>query len=118
MLLPLMLAGCATHFTNLSPRQLGRTENNQYPVEVVMNSQQQTLRWDSIRVQAVVGDKTYPMRQTRMMKNRWEGYIPVPPGVTTVRYCYKFDYEYNSFGAPKTESVLTPEYILHVNPQQ
>ena len=114
MLLPLLLAGCAARFTNLTPRQESRAGNNLYPVEVIMNSQQQTLRWDSIKVQVVVGKQSYPMHQTALMKNRWEGFVPVPLGVSTVRYHFKFDYLYNSFGAPKADSATTPEYTLRV----
>jgi hypothetical protein len=114
LLAPLLFAGCATQFTNLSPRQQVRNSNNLYPVEVSLTTRQQTLRWDSIRPQILVGQDYYPMRPTPRMKNRWEGLVPVPTGKAVVHYRYKFDYNYNAFGQPKADSSLSPEYTLHV----
>lgn len=79
-----------------------------------MSSRQQSLRWDSIRPQIVVGDQSYPMRPTTLMTNRWEGLVPVPPDANQVRYRYKFDFDYNSMGKPKADSAMSPEYTLRV----
>jgi hypothetical protein len=114
LFLPLLLAGCATSITNLTPLQQTRNANNLYPVEVAMDSNQQTVRWDSIRPQILVGHETYPMRGTLLMTNRWEGLVPVPPGAAGVTYRYKFDYECNSLGKPKAVSRISPEYKLRV----
>ncbi len=117
LLLPLVLAGCATTFTNLTPLQQPRNQNNLYPLEVALDTRQQSLRWESIRPQIMVGNDFYPMRTTRMMTNRWEGLIPVPAGTSLVHYRYKFDFDYNALGKPKQDSALSPEYTLHiVNP--
>lgn len=114
--LPLVLAGCATDatFTNLTPSQRVRNEKNLYPVEVSLTSEQQTLRWDSIRPQIVVGTEYYKMQQTPLMKNRWEGVIPVPPGTNLVYYHYKFGFDYNTFGRPKPDSTVSREYSLRI----
>jgi hypothetical protein len=48
------------------------------------------------------------------MTNRWEGYVRVPPGTTMVRYHYKFDFDYNAFGKPRADSVMSPEYSLRI----
>ena len=111
-----LLAGCATNatFTNLTPSQEPRNAQNLYPVEVSMTSQQQSLRWDSIRPQIVVGTEYYQMHSTALMRNRWEGSIPVPPNVNVVHYHYKFDYLYNAFGSPKPDSATSPEYSLRI----
>lgn len=114
LLLPLVLAGCATTFTNLTPLQQSRNPNNLYPVEVALNSRQQTLRWDTINPQIVVGTEFYPMRPTPRMNNRWEGLVPVPPGTNIVHYRYKFDFDYNAMGKPKSDSALSPEYMLRI----
>jgi hypothetical protein len=114
VLVALVVAGCAATFTNLNPQTQERNDANQYLVETVMDCSQQTLRWDSIKPQIIVGNKSYPMKPTPLMTNRFEGYIPVAPGQLTVRYHYKFDFEYNAFGKPKTDSVVSPEYTLHV----
>jgi hypothetical protein len=57
------------------------------------------------------------MRPTMLMSNRFEGSIPVPPGTTTVDYRYKFDFQYNSWGAPGTDSVMSKPYKLHISEQ-
>ena len=116
LFLPLLLAGCATSITNLTPLQQKRNANNLYPVEVALDSSQQTLRWDSIRPQILVGSDFYPMRATLLMTNRWEGLVPVPPGASSAKYRYKIDYEYNSFGKPKAGSFLSHEYLLRILP--
>ena len=117
LFLPLLLAGCATQFTNLTPPQQVRNANNLYPVEAALATRQQTLRWESIRPQILVGAESYPMRPTLLMTNRWEGLVPVPPGTTAISYRYKFDYEYNAMGKPKSGSRLSSEYTLRVREQ-
>ena len=111
---PLLLAGCTSTFTNLTPLHQTRNPLNQYPVEVAMSSRQQTLRWDTIHPQIVVGNDVYPMRPTTLMTNRWEGVLPVPAGTGLVHYRYKFDFNYNAMGKAKVDSALSPEYTLHI----
>ena len=111
---PLVLGGCTATFTNLTPTQQTRNTNNLYQVEVAMTSRQQTLRWDSIRPQIMVGADSYPMRPTPMMTNRWEGLLPVPSAASLVHYHYKFDYNYNAVGAPRPDSARSPEYTLRI----
>jgi hypothetical protein len=114
LLLALLLAGCATSFTNLTPTVQERNTTNQYPVEVSLDCSRQTLRWDTIRPSIVIGTRSYPMQPTPLMTNRWEGLVPVPPGASVVRYHYKFDFNFNSFGKPKADSAVSPEYTIHV----
>jgi hypothetical protein len=114
--LPLLLAGCTSTFTNLTPLQQPRNANNLYPVEVSFHSRQQSLRWDSIQAQVVVGSEFYPMRPTPLMKNRWEAFIPVPPDSGIVHYNYKFDFDYNALGPKKADSASSPQYTLRIVP--
>jgi hypothetical protein len=114
LLLPLLFAGCRATFTNLTPQQQFRNTNNLYSVEVALDSRQQTLRWDSIKPQIVVGTEFYPMRPTLLMTNRWEGLVPVPARTNIVHYRYKFDYEYTAMGKPKPDSALSSEYTLRI----
>jgi hypothetical protein len=122
LLLPLLLLinGCAATFTNLTPQHQERNANNLYPVEVALNSRQQTLRWHTIRPQIVVGTEFYTMRPTKLMTNRWEGLVPIPPGTNLVHYRYKFDYEYSAMGKYKSDSSLSRDYTIRImdNPQQ
>lgn len=115
-LLPvLLLTGCAGTFTRLTPVEQPRNANNLYPVEATFKSQQQSLRWDTIQAYVVVNDQTIPMRPVPMVKNRWEGYVPVPPTTNSVTYRFKFDYLYNRIGRGATpDSIVSPPYKLKV----
>jgi hypothetical protein len=117
LIVPVLLGGCAATFTNLTPRQQVRNDSNLYPVEVAMDSRQQTMRWETIKPKILVGEKTYDMRPTLLMTNRWEGLIPVPAGVNEVTYRYKFDYLANAFGGPQPDSAISPEYTLRIMDQ-
>ena len=117
LILPvLVLAGCASGtFTRLTPNEQPRNANNLYPVEALFNSQQQALRWDSIQAYVLVNGQPYPLRPEALLPNRWEGLVPVPPTENTVNYRFKFDYLYNTFGAPpKPNSEFSPVYTMHV----
>jgi hypothetical protein len=111
---PLIFAGCNATFTNLTPSVRPRSTNNLYQVEVALDSRQETMRWDTINPQIMVGNDYFPMRPTPLMTNRWEGLLPVPANVNLIHYRYKFDYQYNSFGAPRPDSALSPEYSLKI----
>jgi len=114
LLLPLLLAGCATHITNLSALHQQRNTNNLYTVEVAFDTRQQTVRWQSIRPSILVGNQAYEMRPTRLMTNRWEGLVPVPAGKNSVEYRYKFDFQYNRMGKPGKDSALSRKYTLQI----
>jgi len=117
-LLPvLLLAGCAGPgtFTRLTPAQQLRNTDNVYPVEASFDSHQQSLRWDSIKAYVLVNGQALPMRQVPMVKNRWEGVVPVPQGATMVAYRFKFDYFYNVVGRqPQPDSLTSKVYTLKV----
>ena len=114
ILLSVLLVGCATQLTNLTPEQRKRNPDNQYLVEVAFNSRQQTIRWQSIRPRVAVGPDFYDMRPTPLMTNRWEGYIPVPRGTSLVKYRYKLEFQYNRMGKPGNDSALSSEYTLRI----
>ena len=111
----LLLTGCAATFTRLSPLQQPRNPNNLYPVEVAFNSQQQSLRWESIQPYVLVNGALYPLRQVALVQHHWEGLVPVPPGANSVVYRFKFDYKYNNLGTPpKSDSAYSPAYKLTI----
>ena len=114
LLSSLLLAGCASQLTNLSALHQQRNSNNLYPVEVAFHSRQQTIRWQTIEPHILVGNESFDMRPTPLMTNRWEGFIPVPPGVNTVEFRYKLDYQYNRMGPPGNDSVLSSKYTLQI----
>jgi hypothetical protein len=117
-LLPVLLvAGCTSTatFTHMTPSRQPRNADNQYPVEVAFNSQQQSIRWDSLQPHVLVNGESYPLRPVPVVKNRWEGLIPVPPTANAVTYRFKFDYLYNAFGKnPQPDSSWSPTYSLKV----
>jgi hypothetical protein len=111
----LLLTGCASTFTGLTPLQQPRNPSNLYPVEVAFNSQQQSLRWDSIQPYVLVNGELYPLRPVPLMQNRWEGYVPVPRGANSVEYRFKFDYKYNAVGTkPKSDTAKSPVFKLTI----
>jgi len=112
--LPLLLVGCSTTLTNLTPQQQTRNADNLYPVEVAFVTRQASLRWDTIRPSVLVGPESYPMRPTLLMTNRWETLIPMPPNTNFVRYQFKFDFEYQTLRERRTDSALSRAYSLQV----
>ena len=117
LLLPVcLLAGCTTAtFTRLTPNVQPRNANNLYAVETAFDTQQQSLRPESIKAYAVVDGKPFPLRQVPLVKGRWEGLVQVPAAVNSVNYRFKFDYLYNNFGsAPKPNSVSSKPYVLKI----
>ena len=120
MILPLLcatifLAGCVSTITNLTPSQLPRNANGLYAVAVAWDTQQQTVRPQTLTPFVIVGLESYPMRPTLLMSNRWETVIPVAPTEKSVRYHFKVDYEYNAaLKKPQKSSKLSQEYTLDV----
>ena len=114
----LLLTGCAATFTGVTPLEQPRNPNNLYPVEVIFNSQQQSLRWETIHPYVLVNGQLYDMRPVPMITNRWEGFVPVSPNENGTSYRFKFDYQYNDFGTPpKLNSAYSPLYDLKVTDQ-
>ena len=112
--LPLLLTGCASQLTNLTPLQYPRDTNNLYRVEVAFDSRQQTIRWQSIQPKIIVGTESYEMRPTPFMTNRWEGLIPVAKGTSLVHYRYRFDFRYNRMGPHGNDNAISREYTLKI----
>ncbi|MBU6410185.1 MAG: hypothetical protein KGR98_07340 [Verrucomicrobia bacterium] len=111
----LLMTGCASQLTRLSPLEQPRNASGQYPVEVQFNSNQESLLWDTIKPYVQVDGQSYPLRPEPMLKNRWEGYVPVPPDANETAFRFKFDYLYNAFGSqPQPGSAWSPKYILKI----
>ena len=114
VLLSVLLVGCASTITNLTPSKQPRNATGLYPIEAAWDTRQQTVRPSSLQPYVVAGFESYPMRPTAGVKNRWETLIPVAPNVNTVPYHIRFDYKYNTFGKPKESSRLSPGYELQI----
>lgn len=114
LLLPLLVAGCASEITNLTPRQQSRNANNLYPVEVAFTSKQQNIRWDSVKPTVIVDGQPFQMKPTLLMTNRWEGLVPASPGANAVKYHYRFDFNVNGFGKVSAENAVSQDYVLKI----
>ncbi len=111
----LLLTGCTSTFTQVTPLQQPRNPNNQYPVEVIFTSTQQALRWDSLKPSVLVNGDLYPLRPVPIVANRWEGFVPVPPTANDVTYRFKFEYLLNTVGSePKPSSAISQPYNLKI----
>jgi hypothetical protein len=111
----LLLTGCVSTFTQVTPLQQPRNANNLYPVEVIFNSTQQALRWDSIKPYVLVKGELYPLRPVPVVQNRWEGLVPVPPMADGAAYRFKFEYLLNTVGSePQPSSAISQQYNLKI----
>lgn len=113
----LLITGCTTtsSVTRLTATEQPRNAKNQYLVEATFTSNQQSLLWDSLQCSVVAEGKVLPMTLVPTVRNRWEGYIPVPPDQNKVTYRFVFDYKYNDFGsAPKSDTKMSPAYTLKI----
>jgi hypothetical protein len=114
LLLSVLLAGCQTTVTNLTPKKATRSTTGMYTVEVAWETTEQVVRLDSVKPFVMIEHESYPMRQTLGTKNRWETVIPVPPTKNNIFYHIRFDYECNSFGKPTKDTKLSPGYKLEI----
>jgi len=115
----LLVTGCAATlaptFTRLTAGEQPRNPKNQYLVETAVDSSQQAMRWDSIKVSVLVDGQAFPMTPEGELTNRWEGYVPVPASQNSVHYRFKFDYKYNNFGTPPQPATTnSPVYTLKI----
>lgn len=113
----LVLTGCTTTITNLTPSSLPRNNNNMYPFEVQFKTAQKSIRENTIQPHVVIGSQTYEMQPAPMLKNRWEAQVPVASTNTHIYYRYKFDYKYDRIPAPGESSRLSPTYQLEITPK-
>lgn len=114
VLAALVLTGCSTTITNLTPGSQPRNANNLYPFEVQFKTSQKTIRENTIQPYVVIGAETYPMQPAPMLKNRWEAQVPVAATNNHVYYRYKFDYKYDRIPKPAESSRLSPTYQLEI----
>lgn len=115
LLLAASLVGCtSTTITNLTATTQPRTPTNLYRIEYQWDTTQQSIRDETIQPYVIVGFEAYPMTRVLHTNNRWEAFVPLPPGRTTLVYTFKVDYEFNRFGQPGKGSKLSPEYRLVV----
>ncbi|MBC8002778.1 MAG: hypothetical protein H7X97_09335 [Opitutaceae bacterium] len=113
LILPLLVVGCST-ITNLTPAKAPRNSSGLYPVEVSWQTRQQSLKAGTLKPQVMVGNELYPMQPVPLVSNRWETLVPIQPGMKTIQYRFKFDWEYNAIPVPRKNTKMSPEYKLEL----
>ena len=114
LFLPLLLTGCTSTVTNLTPRQQGRTEAGLYPIEIIWETRQKSVKHETVKPAVQIGLNFYPMKRTPMLTNRWETLIPVPTGTNFINYRVRVDYDYDAIPVARPDSRLSPLYQLQV----
>jgi hypothetical protein len=110
----LLLPGCTTTITNLTPKTAKRNVTGLYPFEVVLDTCQRSIRGSTLEPYVIIGDNSYPMQPTPQVDNRWETLVQIPAGKEFINYRFKFNYEYNSIPKAKRGSKLSAPYQLHL----
>lgn len=110
----MLLAGCSTTITNLTPSQMVRNPSGLYPLSVAWHSPQRSIISDSIEPYVIVGLEAYPMQLTPLTKNRWETLVPVSADKNILNYQFKFDFEYLSIPERKSNSKLSQPFQLRI----
>jgi hypothetical protein len=114
-LLPMLfVVSCVTTVTNLTSTTQPRNPNNLYLIEYQWDTNQKTIKPDSIQPFVITGFDTYEMRPTPKMTNRWEVLVPVPADQKVLTYRFKVDYEFARFGKPGKASKGSDEYKLYI----
>lgn len=112
LILPMLVAGCSS-VTNLTPHTERSTAN--YHFEMKWNNTQHALKPGTAKAYVLIGDQSFPMQPTPIVKNRFETSISLNTSEPTIRYRYKIDYEVSAVPSPRQESTLSPEYKLDIS---
>jgi hypothetical protein len=111
----LLLAGCThTTLTNLTLGTVPRNASGFYPVEIIWENNENTLRPDSIQPVVIVGTNLYRMKRTPLVTNRWQTLVPIGAKAGVLRYRVKVNWMYNAVPVPAANSQLSQEFMLRI----
>ena len=111
----LLLAGCThTTLTNLTLDSVPRNASGFYPVEIIWENNENTLRPESIQPVVIVGTNLYRMKRTPLVTNRWQTLVPVNAKAGELRYRVKVNWMYNAVPVPAGNSQLSQEFMLRI----
>ena len=113
-LLPLLLTGCTSVITNLTPRQYTRSADGLYHFEFQWDSRQQSIVPGSLKPAVLIGTEFFPMEPVSIVTNRWETLVPIPAKEKLVHYQFKVDYEYYAMPARQNSSLRSAPYQLEI----
>jgi len=113
--LPVLLAGCGSSITNLTPSRLPRNSDGTYRIEAAWRTRENAVISESITPSVMVGTEFYAMRPEQVVSGRWEAFVPVPPSEDLLHYRFKFDFARDAVAAPQQpDSKLTQVYTLQI----
>jgi len=81
---------------------------------MLFNSNQKSLRKETIQPSVIVGLQSYPMQRAPVLKNRWETLVPIPADQKIVHYRFKVDFQYDSVPQRRSGSDLSAPYHLEI----
>lgn len=111
----LLQTGCVkTTIVNLTPSKLPRNSQGVYRFEAAWDSNQKSIREDSIQGYVVMDGVNVPMERVQVVEDRWEVMLPLDQSPEGLTYLLKFDYMYDSFPEPKPDSLRTQPYRLDI----
>ena len=106
--------GCTTSaITNITPSRLSRNTTGLYKVEMIWESNAEALMPETIvgEVQVQGHNATYPMKRTKLLKNRWETLVgPLTADENILRYRIKVNWKYKGVPEPRANSQLTRQF--------
>jgi hypothetical protein len=110
----LLLTGCTTTITNLTPSSAKRNPNGLYPFEVQLDTRDGRIKSTTLEPFVQVGTQIYQMQPTFGLENRWETLVPIPANREFVSYRYKFNYKVRSIGEATSGSKLSRPFQLQI----
>lgn len=112
--LALFLSGCSTTITNLTPSKQVRNSTGLYPFEALFNSNEKSIRKETVQAYVIVGLESFPMQPAPVLKNRWETVVQLPADKKFINYRFKFDYQYLSIPQRRPGSILSLPYQIEI----
>lgn len=118
VVLALAVSGC-TSITNLGSDHHVRNASGLYPVAIGWDSNQRSLRPDSLQPVVLTDFQATSYRELPMTPvpgavNCWTALVPVPKGVNFLNYRVKMNFQYDRFPKPGKDSRLSPPFQFQI----
>ena len=101
-------------FTNLSASSFPRSPSNLYRVEIIWTTPDRSVKSESVEPVVQIGADSYPMMRTKLVLNRWETLIPVPPGSNNIKYRVSVKWKSNNGGVLQSHIQTSDEFQLRI----
>ena len=111
----LLQTGCLnTTVVNLTPPKVPRNAAGSYRFEAGWETNQRSIKEDSIEAYVVLGGVHHPMKKVPIAADRWEALIPLDQVAEGHSYHFKFDFIYNSHPEPQANSLRTEPFSVKI----